>query len=301
MNHSASLTALLSAFARAYHTEHETAPVFADPIAKKLITADEYTAICEYILSGIDFFAPEKKRAFTSHGDALRYLVYTQIAPTPLARARFCEDSLKTAVLTGTKQYVILGAGMDSFSFREPEFMKNCKVFEADHPLTQSDKIERIQRAGLTIPDNVYFIPIDFRTDDLKKKLLHAGFERNKKTLFSWLGVSYYLSINQIENLLDSLADISAEGSSLIFDYADEKLFLSDQKRVQNMISLAAAGGEPMISCFGYAALEKLLERHRFLIYELLSDDDIQQNYFTGRGTDLSAFEHISLVNAVLK
>lgn len=67
------------------------------------------------------------------------------------------------------------------------------------------------------------------------------------------------------------------------------------------MISLAAAGGEPMISCFGYAALEKLLERHRFLIYELLSDDDIQQNYFTGRGTDLSAFEHISLVNAVLK
>lgn len=187
MNHSASLTALLSAFARAYHTEHETAPVFADPIAKKLITADEYTAICEYILSGIDFFAPEKKRAFTSHGDALRYLVYTQIAPTPLARARFCEDSLKTAVLTGTKQYVILGTGMDSFAFREPKFMKNCKVFEADHPLTQSDKIERIQRAGLTIPDNVYFIPIDFRTDDLKKNYCTPDLKGTKRHCFPGL------------------------------------------------------------------------------------------------------------------
>ena len=301
MNHSASLTALLSAFARAYHTEHETAPVFADPIAKKLITADEYSAIGEYILSGIDFFAPEKKGAFASRGEALRYLVYTQIAPTPLARARFCEDSLKTAVLTGTKQYVILGAGMDSFAFREPEFMKNCMVFEADHPLTQSDKIKRIVHAGLKIPDNVYFIPIDFGTDSLKEKLLHAGFQRNKKTLFSWLGVSYYLSVDQIENMLDSLADISAEGSSLIFDYADEKLFVSDKKRVQNMIAMAAASGEPMKSCFGYASLEKLLDRHRFLIYELLSVDDIQQNYFIGRGTDLNAFEHIGLVNAVLK
>lgn len=67
------------------------------------------------------------------------------------------------------------------------------------------------------------------------------------------------------------------------------------------MIAMAAASGEPMKSCFGYAALEKLLDRHRFLIYELLSADDIQQNYFIGRGTDLNAFEHIGLVNAVLK
>lgn len=101
--------------------------------------------------------------------------------------------------------------------------------------------------------------------------------------------------------MLDSAAELSADGSTLVFDYADEKLFSSEIKRVQNMIAMAGAGGEPMKSCFSYAGLEKLLEKHNFLIYELLTSQDIQAQYFEGRGEDLTAFEHINYVQAVIK
>lgn len=124
MNGKASITALMSAFGRAFHSEKDANPIFDDRAAKKLMTEEEYRGIGKYILEGMNFFAPEKKGTFENDEAALEYLVNTQIAPTPIARVRFCEDSLKTALLTGTKQYVIIGAGMDTFAFREPEIMK---------------------------------------------------------------------------------------------------------------------------------------------------------------------------------
>ena len=79
------------------------------------------------------------------------------------------------AVLTGTKQYVMLGAGLDTFSFREKEFLSKHRVFEVDHPLTQKDKIERITRAGCTIPDNLTFVPADFTKDNVAERLIDGG------------------------------------------------------------------------------------------------------------------------------
>lgn len=301
MNDKSSITALMSAFGRAFYAENEHNPIFADTKAKELMTDEEYASISKYILGGMDFFAPDKKGTFESDEEALRYLVYTQIAPTPIARARFCEDSLKVAMRTGTTQYVILGAGMDTFAFRESDFMKQYKVFEVDHPQTQSDKLERINRSELEIPDNLTYVPLDFSKDDLKAGLLKAGFDPTQKTFFSWLGVSYYLSKKEIETMLDNIASLSAEGSSLVFDYADENLFSSEVKRVQNMIAMANAGGEPMKSCFDYAEIEKSLEKHKFLIYELMTTQDIQAQYFEKRGKEMTAFEHINYVNAVYK
>lgn len=301
MNSKSSVTALMSAFGRAFYTENERNPIFADTKAKELMSKKEYAMIKQHILGGVDFFAPDKKGAFKSDEEALHYLVYTQIAPTPIARAKFCEDSLKTAMRTGTTQYVILGAGMDTFAFRKTDFMKKFKVFEVDHPLTQSDKLERVKRAKLVIPDNLCYVPVDFSKDDLKAKLLNAGFDPSQKSFFSWLGVSYYLSETEIEMLLNSLASLSAEGSNLVFDYADEKLFVSETKRVQNMIAMAASGGEPMKSCFDYVSLEKILEKQSFLIYELMTTQDIQKRYFAEYGDKLTAFENINYVTAVYK
>lgn len=300
MNDKTSITALMSAFGRAFHTENERNPIFSDDKARELMTDEEYASIGKYILGGIDFFAPEKKGIFSNENDILKFLVNTQIAPTPLARSRFCEDRLKTAMQTGTLQYVILGAGMDTFAFRDEEFMDKYKVFEVDHPLTQADKIERIKRAKLKIPDNLRYAAVDFSKDDLKKELLKVGFDPSKKTFFSWLGVSYYLSAEQIETMLESIAELSADGSTLVFDYADEGLFSSRVKRVHNMVAMANAGGEPMKSCFSYSALEKILEKHKFLIYELMTPRDIQTQYFDGRGEELTAFEHINYVQAAV-
>ena len=172
MNNKASITALMSAFGRAFHAENEEHPVFADHLAKNLMTEEEYAAVQGYILGGARFFEPEIVPAEQTPKELLRKLINTHIAPSPLCRATYTEKALKTAVLTGTKQYVILGAGMDTFAFREPEFLAKYRVFEVDHPLTQADKRERIARAGWTVPDNLAFVPVDFTKDSLAERLI---------------------------------------------------------------------------------------------------------------------------------
>ncbi len=301
MENQYSITALASSFGRVYHAEKDNPIIFNDTLGRQLMTDDEYKQIQEYMLGGIDFFAPDKKESFASADDMLKWIVQTQIAPTPLARARYCEDSLKTAVFTGTTQYLILGAGMDTFAFRNTDMLNKLHVFEIDHPLTQEEKQKRIARAGWGVPENLCFVPMDFTKDDLAEKLLAHGFKKDRKTFFSWLGVSYYLTKEQIENMLKVIGSFAAEGSSLLFDYGAEDMFTSPVKRVQNMLAMTAASGEPMKSCFSYGELEQMLEKYRFLIYEHLNVEEIQRKFFAGRTDYLSAFENIEYALAVLK
>ena len=301
MNNKASITALMSAFGRAFHAENEEHPVFADYLAKELMTAEEYAAVQSYLLDGVQFFEPEITPAAFQPKELLRRLVNVHIAPSPLCRAAYTEQALKTAVLTGTKQYVILGAGLDTFAFREPEFLSKYRVFEADHPLTQADKLERITRAGWTVPDNLTFVPVDFTKDSLAERLIAAGFAPSAKSFFSWLGVIYYLSAEAIDTMLSALSSLCADGSTLVFDYPDENFFNAPEKRVQNTIMMAKAGGEPMQSAFSCLELGKLLEKHGFLIYELLTPDDIQGDIIDKAGADLKAFEHVNYCLAVRK
>ena len=301
MNKKVGITALMSSFGRAFHAENEEHAVFADYLAKELMTAEEYDAVQGYILGGAKFFEPELDSANGNPTELLRRLVNVHIAPSPLCRAAYTEQALKTAVLTGTRQYVILGAGMDTFAFREAEFLTKYKVFEVDRLLTQKDKIERVTRAGWTIPDNLAFVPVDFTRDSLSERLLADGFNPTTKSFFSWLGVTYYLSAEAIDKTLAELSSLCADGSTLVFDYPDENFFDAPEKRVQNTVMMAKAGGEPMQSAFSYGELEKLLEKHGFLIYELLTPDDIQRDIIDKAGADMKAFEHVNYCLAVRK
>lgn len=299
MENKASVSALMCAFVRAYHTETSDNPVFPDKIAGKFFTDEEYDQMKEYIVSGADFFKPGIKESAASREEILDFIVNTQLAPTPVARARYCEDCLKSAVLTGTQQYVILGAGFDTFAWREESLTKKLTVFEADHPLTQSEKCKRLSRAGLEIPSGLHFVPMDFAKDNLKEKLVASGFDVTKKTFFSWLGVSYYLTDEQIRSMLRDISSFAAEGSTIVFDYPDENLFNSEISRVKNMTAMAAAGGEPMKFCCDSIYLAKMLEEQNFLIYEELSPDDIDSQILGD--SDITAFEHINYVTAVIK
>ena len=301
MDNKASITALMSSFGRVFHAENEDHPVFTDHLAKNLMTAEEYVAVQGYILGGAQFFEPEIDSAAFQPKELLRRLVNVHIAPSPLCRAVYTEKSLKAATLTGAKQYVILGAGLDTFAFRETEFLSKYRVFEVNHPLTQADKKKRIARAGWTVPDNLAFVPVDFTKDSLTERLIAAGFDPSVKSFFSWLGVTYYLSAEAIDAMLSSLSELCADGSSLVFDYPDEDFFEAPEKRVQNTIMMANAGGEPMQSAFSYGALEKLLEKHGFLIYELLTPDDIQRDVIDKAGADMKAFEHVNYCLTVRK
>lgn len=301
MNDKSSITALMSSFGRAFHAENEEHLIFADYLAKELMTAEEYAAVGDYILSGAQFFESGIDPASVEPKELLRRLVNVHIAPSPLCRAAYTENALKTAVLTGTEQYVILGAGMDTFAFRETEFLSKHMVFEVDYPLTQKDKLERITRAGWTIPDNLTFVPVDFTRDSLTERLIVSGFEPTAKSFFSWLGVTYYLSAEAIGKTLAALSSLCSDGSALVFDYPDENFFNASERRVQNTIMMAKAGGEEMKSVFSCGELEKLLGKHGFLIYELLKPEDIQRDIIGKAGADMTAFEHVNYCLAVRK
>jgi methyltransferase (TIGR00027 family) len=295
-NNQNSMTALVSAFGRAYHNENDRPVIFRDPLARRLMTDAEYEQISGYMAGGLSFFAPEKMAELKDPAEALRYVAQTQIAPTPLARARYCEDMLENAIRLGAKQYVILGAGMDTYAYRGKN---DIRVFEVDRPGTQDFKRRKIADAGIAVPDNLRYVPVDFTKDDLAAALAGAGFDTKGRSFFSLLGVSYYLTKEHLRTLLTAIAALVPRGSSVVFDYAGEDLFTSEIKRVQNMVSMAQASGEPMKSCFSYVELEKLLEEAGWLIYEHLSPDEIEIRCFAGRNDDLHAFEHIHYVLAV--
>lgn len=147
----------------------------------------------------------------------------------------------------------------------------------------------------------MYYVPIDFTCDDPFAALLSSGYDPQKKTFFSWLSVSMYLDRAAIERLLDEVPSHAANGSSLVFDYASAGLFLSEDRRVQNMLAMAQAGGEEMRASFDPMSLELLAADHGFLVYEHLMTADIQKRYFDGRDDDLSAFPCICFAHAVVQ
>ncbi|ONG98117.1 SAM-dependent methyltransferase [Bacillus cereus] len=299
----ASITSLVSAFGRAYHSEFDNPKIFDDYVAKEFISQKERNEIEMNMVQGIHFFNTDIAQQFQDNPqEILKWITQVQLSPTPLARAAYCERVLLHEITLGTKQYVILGAGLDTFSFRHRELENKIEVFEVDHPSTQKFKKERIKEAELEVPNHLHFVSMDFTKGFSYEQLQNEGFE-NKKTFFSLLGVSYYLTKEELSSLIECLFEMVPEGSSIVFDYPDENLFTEKglSNRVENMVKMAAIGGEPMKSCFSYAEMEALLEKAGLLIYEHLSPKDINTFYFEGRNDYLTAFETVHYVHAVKK
>lgn len=298
-----SLTSLVSAFGRAYHSKYDTPKIFDDYIAKDLISQEEFSAISKNMIEGIQFFNSDIGQKFKDNQEEiLKWVTQVQLSPTPLARAAFCENVLLNEVHLGLKQYVILGAGLDTFAFRHPELENSLEIFEIDYPATQQVKKKRLDNAQFNIPKNLHFVSMDFTAAFSHQELIKQGFA-NKKTFFSLLGVSYYLTKEVNESLLNDLFALVPSGSSIVFDYADEKLFEEKglSNRVANMVKMAAVSGEPMKSCFTYNEIERILEKSGLLIYEHLSPASINDRYFQNRTDYLTAFETIHYIHAVKK
>ena len=299
----ASVTSLVSAFGRAYHSEFDSPKIFDDYVAKDFISKKERNDIETNMVQGIHFFNTDIAEKFQDNPqEILKWITQVQLSPTPLARAAYCERVLLHEITLGAKQYVILGAGLDTFSFRHRELENEIEIFEVDHPSTQRFKKERIKDTELEIPNNLHFISMDFTKGFSSEQLRNEGFE-NKKTFFSLLGVTYYLTKEELSSLIENLFEMVPEGSSIVFDYPDENLFKEKgfSNRVENMLKMAAVGGEPMKSCFSYTEMEALLENAGLLIYEHLTPEDIHTLYFEGRNDYLKAFETVHYVHALKK
>ncbi len=218
-----SMTALISAFSRAYHSLNKEVTIFNDSVARQLLTDEEYHQIAQSMSDGINFFKPN----FVGNSrEALSWIVDNQLSPSPLERAGYAEKSLERAVQIGAKQYLIFGAGYDTFAYRQPSWAETLKIFEIDHPATASDKQERLKKANLIISDNVHYIEADFIKESWEEALLnHDGFDSSKISCITILGVAYYLSKQTFETLISVISHIVPKGSSIIFDYPDENSY----------------------------------------------------------------------------
>lgn len=300
-----SMTALVSAFSRAYHTENNTVKIFDDSVARLLLQDEEYRQISKSMADGIGFFHP----LFTGTPDAaLRWIVDNQLSPPPLGRAAFAEKALETAVSIGAKQYLILGAGYDTFAYRQPEWANGIQIFELDHPTTAEDKRRRLENAKIDLPDNVQSIMTDFSKEQWQTALTqNRAFNSNLISFCSILGVVYYLSSQTFEEMLSALSTILSEGSSIVFDYPDENSYTEKAgERAKKQALLAGAANERMLASYSYEDIERILSAHGFLIYEHLTPFEMTQQYFdtynkANPQNAMTAFDNVNYCLAVKK
>jgi methyltransferase (TIGR00027 family) len=273
------LTALVSAFSRAYHAEHNQVKIFDDRLARQLLTDEEYVNISSSMSQAIAFFQPQ---FIGSQEQALRRIVDHQLSPSPLGRAAFAEQALELATMLGTRQYLILAAGYDTFAYRQPDWAAKLHIFEIDHPATAADKLRRVSALNMTAPSNLHCIAADFTEPHWQSHLLASPFfDSNLISFSSLLGISYYLSKDVFKQLLATIASMLPKGSSIVFDYPDELTFTSlAGERAQKQVMMAARAGEPMLASYSYSELEKMCEEVNLLIYRHLTPVEITCELF---------------------
>lgn len=198
------------------------------------------------------------------------------------ARSRYAEDQLAKAVEQDVAQYVILGAGLDTFAYRNP--YPDLRVFEMDHHATQAWKRERLQAAGIAIPQSLIYAAIDFERQTLAAGLEPSGFNPKLPAFFSWLGVAPYLTRGSCMATLGFIAK-KPSGSGVVFDFAvDPKLLIWPERVALHALSRrVAAAGEPFQLFFRPAELVEELKTLGFQRTEILGAEEINARYFTDR------------------
>ena len=290
-----SYTALLTAYARAYHATHDSPKIFDDFLADALFTEEERAFFGKGLAESLTFFDPERAAAAPDQATALAWYMQLQGGPVTLSRSRYTEDSLAAAVEQGVEQYVILGAGMETFAFRRPDLLKRLQVFEVDHPLTQAFKRQRLAELKWEVPPQLHFVPVDFANGSLARALKESAFDPQKAAFFSWLGVTYYLTPAAVADTWRAIAALAPAGSTLIFDYLEAEAFVPEKaaRRVQRMQEIVRQMGEPMKAGFDPAQLAGELQKAGLRLEENLHPAEIQTRYFSGRSDGYRAFEHM--------
>jgi methyltransferase (TIGR00027 family) len=203
-----------------------------------------------------------------------------------VARSAFAEERLAIAVGRGVRQYVVLGAGLDTFAYRNPH--AGLTVFEVDHPVTQAWKRRRLAEGAIALPHTLRFIASDFEQQTLAEALQQGGFRADQPAFFSWLGVSMYLTRLAVTKTLSYVAALPAP-SGIVFDYALPPSALSPVKSLvyRAMLRRVAAVGEPWRTFLTPAPLAAELRALNFTELLDLGPEEINARYFAGRNDDL--------------
>ncbi len=259
----ASNTALRAALRRAVHQVLDLPPILNDPIAVPLLG---------------QYFTYEPTREAHTAARAFRAFM--------AARSRYAEDRLAESVARGVTQYVILGAGLDTFAYRSP--FPGLRVFEVDFPATQHWKQDLLAESAIVPPANLTYIPLDFEHKTLIPALAEAGFDAARPAFFAWLGVVPYLTLDAFRATLRAIASL-ASGSAISFDYGLLPHSLRPHRRAvfTEVARRVAAAGEPFRLFFSPSELDDQLRHAGFSRFEQLNAAQLNELYFAGRSDGL--------------
>jgi methyltransferase (TIGR00027 family) len=269
-----SRTALGAAGLRAAHQVLDGAAIFSDPLALRILGAE----------------AGDLVRKAEAERDPYRQRLRWFIA----ARSRVADDALAAAIKRGACQLVVLGAGLDTTAYRATP-SHDLRIFEVDHPATQTWKRERLAEAGIPLPAALTFVPIDFERATLAEGLAAAGFDSALQTFFSWLGVVPYLTDDAILSTLGYIAGLPG-GAHVVFDYVNPPDTMTEPGRRamhEALIARVAAVGEQLRNHFDSKALHARLKALGFHDIEDLGWPEIAARFFPGRAISSGGGAHV--------
>jgi methyltransferase (TIGR00027 family) len=276
-----SRTVEIPAIMRALHQTIDDDPkILTDPIAPRLIGGDDDH---QWLAPLLDHPFAKQWRA----GFALR--------------ARYAEDCLAEGVRRGVKQYVILGAGLDTFAYRQPSWGGLLRIYEVDDPLTQQWKGDRLRVADVAIPSNLTFVPIDFESVSIPDALASTGFAFDVKTLCSWMGVIQYLTPHALETTFQFVLSLP-RSSEIVFSFILPQDAVSGLEADGLVIAArrAAELGEPWLTRLHPDQLVAKLRTMGFSRIVHLTPEDARERYFGNRHDGLAERRGEQLLKAIV-
>jgi methyltransferase (TIGR00027 family) len=275
-------TAIYVAATRAAHLRFDPAPhLLLDDLAEPLLGSDY-----EAMISGI--------------GPDAHWVLLENRLFVPL-RARWVEDRLHAAYAAGVRQYVILGAGLDSFAFRQPQEFDDLRIIEIDHPSTQQWKLGRVQTLGWSIPENVSFAECNFENTAVSVAMKSAGFDPSEPALVSWMGVIYYLERGTARDALADLNSVFEAGGEVLLDYLHPYEDLSPRylELQQTSGEYLKRIGEPHVNKLHPGDLEQDILAAGFSRAILETRDGLAQRYLADLSPTIPLSERFGLAVAV--
>jgi methyltransferase (TIGR00027 family) len=283
---------------RAHHARCDPAPLLLDPWGDVLVPKAFKDRLTDR--------AKSEHHAAATFDEAQLLDAYLRAIPsyaTVVLRSRYAEDELEKAVRGTVRQYVLVGAGFDSFSLRRPRYADAVAVFEVDHPATQGFKMQRLADSGIACPPLTHFVAADLASEKLATALSRSPFRFEAPSFFSWLGVTIYLTREANSAALRAIADCGAPGSLLVFTYTDLRAFdaANQSEGFQRMRLNAESLGEPFITGFDPDELAPYLASLGLAIVEDLDGTQLASRYPRSQGDRLapSRYSHVVLARCV--
>jgi methyltransferase (TIGR00027 family) len=275
-----SRTAQGAAMHRAAHQLLDAPPVFVDPLALAVVGSE----------AAMELRTGSEWQGASSTG--LRAFI--------AARSRLAEDTLADAFTRGVEQYVLLGAGLDTFAYRASAAYPTLKVFEIDHPATQAWKRERLAEVHIAVLDNVTYVPVNFETDTLVDGLKRGGFDFSRPAVLAWLGVTPYLSPETVMDTLRTIAHTMQPGSQIVFDYTQPLSNMTADQRANfaAMAERVASLGEPFRSAFEPGPLAREVAAAGFSAVDDFDVEALNARYFADREDGLKLRGRAHLMRA---